>query len=158
MEKSKLHHVLFTLGMAFVMVYAMICYNIALHTGQMSNAVFMMAFHELWIMWPIAIIIELFFVEKWAVKLAIKKFHPEQTSPQLFQMTICTMIVCLMCPIMSFIATVLFQNAGTQMIAVWLQTTAFNFPMALAWQLFFGGAVVRKLESLWMSYKYSLND
>lgn len=84
MEKSKLHHVLFTLGMAFVMVYAMICYNIALHTGQMSNAVFMMAFHELWIMWPIAIIIELFFVEKWAVKLAIKKFHPEQTSPQLF--------------------------------------------------------------------------
>lgn len=44
------------------------------------------------------------------------------------------------------------------MIAVWLQTTAFNFPMALAWQLFFGGAAVRKLESLWMSYKYSLND
>lgn len=131
MKKSKLHHFLFTVAMAFVMVYAMICYNIALHRGGMSNSVFVLAFHKLWIMWPIAIILELFFVEKGAVQLAMKKFHPEQTSPQLFQMAICTMIVCLMCPIMSFIATLLFQNAGNQVIALWLQAMFVNFPMTL---------------------------
>lgn len=148
MKKSKLHHFLFTIAMAFVMVYAMICYNIALHTGGMSNSVFVMAFHELWIMWPIAVIIELCFVEKWAVALTMKRFNPQETSPQIFQMTICVMIVCLMCPIMSLIATLLFQNAGNQVIALWLQTTVFNFPMALGWQLFFGGAAVRKLEKI----------
>lgn len=148
MKKSKLHHFLFTVAMAFVMVYAMICYNIALHRGGMSNSVFVLAFHKLWIMWPIAIILELFFVEKGAVQLAMKKFHPEQTSPQLFQMAICTMIVCLMCPIMSFIATLLFQNAGNQVIALWLQAMFVNFPMTLGWQLFFGGTAVRKLEKI----------
>lgn len=148
MKKSKLHEILFTIAMALVMVYAMICYNIALHTGGMSNDVFIMALHELIIMWPIAIIIELLFVEKWAVKLALKRFDPQNVPQQLFQMTICTMIVCLMCPIMSFLATLLFQDAGVNIIAVWLQTAALNFPMALAWQLFFGGAAVRKLDQI----------
>ena len=56
MEKSKLHHFLFTVAMAFIMVYAMICYNISLNIGGMTTTVFIMAFHELWIMWSIAII------------------------------------------------------------------------------------------------------
>ena len=92
---------------------------------------FVMVFHELWIMWPIAVIIELCFVEKWAVALTMKRFSSQETSPQIFQMTICTMIVCLMCPIMSFIATLLFQNAGNQVIALWLQAMFVNFPMTL---------------------------
>ena len=41
------------------------------------------------------------------------------------------MIVCLMCPIMSFIATLLFQNAVNQVIALWLQAMFVNFPMTL---------------------------
>ena len=109
---------------------------------------FVMAFHELWIMWPIAVIIELCFVEKWAVALTMKKFNPQETSQQIFQMTICVMIVCLMCPIMSLIATLLFQNAGNQVIALWLQAMFVNFPITLGWQLFFGGTAVRKLEKI----------
>ena len=50
-----------------------------------------------------------------------------------------------MCPLMSLAATILFQHAGRQIIAVWLQTTALNFPMALCWQLFFAGPLVRFL-------------
>ena len=34
--------------MVFVMVYAMICYNISLNMGGMSNEVFLAAFHELY--------------------------------------------------------------------------------------------------------------
>ena len=40
MPKTKFQNIIFTLIMAFIMVYAMICYNISLNKGQMSNEVF----------------------------------------------------------------------------------------------------------------------
>lgn len=39
-KKSRLENILFTLVMAFVMVYAMVCYNIAIDKGGMTNEVF----------------------------------------------------------------------------------------------------------------------
>ena len=107
MPKTKFQNIIFTLIMAFIMVYAMICYNISLNKGQMSNEVFLLAFHEMVIMWPAAL------------------------------------IVCIMCPTMSMIATLLFKNPGKEIVAVWLQTTAMNFPMALCWQIFFAGPLAR---------------
>lgn len=143
MPKTKSQSFIFTLVMAFIMVYAMICYNISLNVGGFTNQVFMMAFHEMVIMWPIAIILEYFIIERLATKMALHFVNPKTHSPIFFRMTLCTMIVCLMCPIMSFIAACLFKNAGVDIIAVWLQTAVLNFPMALGWQLFFGGALVR---------------
>ena len=90
MPKTKFQEVIFTIMMVFVMVYAMICYNIALNIGGMNNEVFLSAFHEL----------------------------------------------------------ILFKHAGNQFIAVWLQTCAFNFPMALCWQIFYAGPFVRFLFRL----------
>ena len=58
MPKTKLQNVIFTIIMAFVMVYAMVCYNIAIDKGGMSNQIFLLAFHEMPIMWPIAAILE----------------------------------------------------------------------------------------------------
>ena len=132
-KKSRLENILFTLVMAFVMVYAMVCYNIAIDKGGMTNEVFLLAFHEIPIMWPIACILEYFVVEKLATMLVF------------VTLAICSMIVCLMCPVMSLIATVLFAHPGNQVIAVWLQKLALNFPMALCWQIFFGGVFVRNL-------------
>ena len=54
MPKTRLQNIIFTLIMAFVMVYAMVCYNIALDKGGMTNEIFLLAFHEIPIMWPIA--------------------------------------------------------------------------------------------------------
>lgn len=48
-----------------------------------------------------------------------------------------------MCPLMSLAATIIFKNPGVEFVAVWLETTALNFPMALCWQLFFAGPIVR---------------
>ena len=59
MPKTKFQNVIFTLMMAFLMVYAMICYNISLNIGGMSNQVFLMAFGEMKIMWPVAFVLEL---------------------------------------------------------------------------------------------------
>ena len=56
----------------------------------------------------------------------------------------CSLTVCLMCPAMSLIASLLFKDySSVGLIATWLQTAALNFPMALAWQIFFGGPLGR---------------
>ncbi|EKC62014.1 hypothetical protein LEA_12061, partial [human gut metagenome] len=58
--------------------------------------------------------------------------------------------------LMSLAATLLFKNAGSEVIAVWIQTTITNFPMALCWQLFFAGPVVRAVFSLIFREKKAL--
>lgn len=58
MPKTKFQEVIFTVMMVFVMVYAMVCYNIALSCGKMSNAVFVNAINELPIMMAVAFIVD----------------------------------------------------------------------------------------------------
>ena len=53
--------------------------------------------------------------------------------------------ILIMCPTMSFIATLLFAHAGDQIVAVWLQKLIINFPMALCWQIFFAGPFTRNV-------------
>ena len=84
-------------------------------------------------------------MEKLATMLAFRLVNPIEDKPVFVTLAICSMIVCLMCPVMSLIATVLFAHPGNQVIAVWLQKFALNFPMALCWQIFFGGVFVRNL-------------
>ncbi|MDY6351590.1 MAG: hypothetical protein SPL57_00935 [Lachnospiraceae bacterium] len=64
LPKNWLENLIFTVIMAFLMVYAMICYNIALNIGGMNDQVFIKAFGELRIMWPVAIVLEMFVMEK----------------------------------------------------------------------------------------------
>lgn len=143
MPKTKFQNVIFTIVMDFVMVYAMICYNISLNTGGMKNEVFLLAFHELIIMWPLAFVLEMFVVEKLSHKLAFRIVTPGKDKPIFITLAISSFIVCLMCPMMSLAATILFKDAGKEFVAVWLQTTALNFPMAFFWQIFFAGSFVR---------------
>ena len=127
------------------MVYAMICYNIALNIGGMANHVFLDAFHELVIMGPVAFILDFFLYGSLSKKLAFRIVNPAEDKPIMIILAISSITVCLMCPSMSLAATLLFKNAGTEFIAVWLQTTALNFPMAFFWQIFFAGPLVRKI-------------
>ena len=143
MPKNTFQEVVFTILMVFVMVYAMICYNIALNTGGMTNSVFAAAFHELIIMGSIAFILDFFIVGKIAKAKAFKIVDIKKDNPFHLVLAISFVSVILMCPLMSLAATILFKNAGNQIIAVWLQTTALNFPMALCWQIFFAGPAVR---------------
>lgn len=54
MPKTLLEKVVFTIVMATIMVYGMIVYNVALNTGGVTNATFLMALHEMPIMVPVA--------------------------------------------------------------------------------------------------------
>ena len=77
MPKNKFQEVIFTIIMVFFMVYAMICYNISLNIGGMSNEVFLSAFHELIIMGPIAFILDFFIVSKLAFMCAARMVDSE---------------------------------------------------------------------------------
>ena len=139
MPQTKFQNVVYTIIMALIMVYGMICYNVALNTNGVTNATFVMALHELPIMMPIAAILEFFIVEKLATKLAFTVVRPIDR-PQIITYTISTMIVCLMCPTMSLIATLLFK---TPSFGTLIQTWGMNMPMALIWQLLFAGPLTR---------------
>ena len=143
MPKNKFQEVIFKIIMVFFMVYAMICYNISLNIGGMSNEVFLSAFHELIIMGPIAFILDFFIVSKLAFMCAARMVDFRNCHPFSKILAISVPSVAFMCPLMSLAATILFKNAGSQFIAVWLQTTAMNFPTAFFWQLIYAGPIVR---------------
>ena len=144
MPKNKFQDVVFTIIMATIMVYGMVVYNVALNTGGVRGETFLLALHELPIMVPIAFALEFFVVGKIAKILAFTVMRPDDR-PQFITYAISICICCIMCPIMSFIATLLFKNAGKEFVAVWLQTTFLNFPVAFFWQLMYCGPFIRFL-------------
>ena len=151
MPETKFQDFIYTLIMAFVMVYVMICYNIAIHTGGLSNFVFLEAFNELIYMWPIAIILEFFFINKIAHKLTFKALDPKKTPNIIisYGIGISIIIVTFMCPIMSLIATILINKPGLDIfIFSWLQSMVLSFPMAMCFQLFYAGPIVRFIFNL----------
>lgn len=112
MPKTLFQNIFFTLMMSFLMVYVMVCYNIALNMGGMSNEIFLMAFGEMKIMWPVAFLLEFFVVDKMAHALAFRIVTPKDR-----QIVI--------------------------VLATWFETTFFNFPVALFWQIFYCGPCIR---------------
>lgn len=144
MPETKFQDFIYTLIMAFVMVYAMVCYNIAIHTGGLSNFVFIEAFKELPLMWPAAIILEFFLIGKIAHKLTFKALDPKKTPAIIISYGISIVIVSFMCPIMSLIATIFINSPSLDtFISSWLQAMVLSFPMALCFQLFYAGPLVR---------------
>ena len=115
MPKNKFQDVIFTIIMATIMVYGMVVYNVALNTGGVSGETFLAALHELPIMVPIAFVLEFFVVGKIAKILAFT--------------------------VMSLAATILFKDTKT--FGTWIQTWGMNFPMAICYQMFYCGPLVR---------------
>ena len=140
MPKTLPERIFFTIVMAAIMVYGMIVYNVALNTGGVTNATFVMALHEMPIMVPIACVLEFFVVQKLATRLAFMFMRPTDR-PQFITYAISICICCIMCPLMSLVATILFKDTKT--FATWVQTWAMNFPMAICYQMFYCGPLVR---------------
>ncbi len=144
MPKTKFQDFIFTIIMVIVMVYAMVCYNISINIGGMSNKVFIMALGELPIMAAIAFLLEFLLIGHITKKIAFNMVNPKETKPILMIIIISSLTVCFMCPLMSFFATVLFNYSGIEnLLANWLEITVKNFPMALCWQIFYAGPFVR---------------
>lgn len=137
--KNKFQDVVFTIIMATIMVYGMVVYNVALNTGTVNGTTFLAATHELPIMVPIAFVLEFFVVGKIAKMLAFTVMRPTDR-PQFITYAISICICCIMCPIMSLVATFLFKEPS---FGMWVKTWAMNFPMAICYQMFYCGPFVR---------------
>lgn len=144
MPKNKFQDVIFTAIMATIMVYGMVVYNVALNTGGVTGQTFVSALHELPIMVPAAFVLEFFIVGKIARYLAFKVVKPTDR-PQFVTYAISICICCIMCPAMSLIATILFK---TPSFGTWIQTWGMNFPMAICYQMFYCGPLVRLIFRL----------
>ncbi len=140
MPKNKFQDVIFTIIMATIMVYGMVVYNVALNTGGVTGQTFIMALKELPIMVPLAFVLEFFIVGKIARILAFSVMKPTDR-PQFITYAISICICCIMCPLMSLAATLLFKDSRT--FGTWVQTWAMNFPMAICYQMFYCGPLVR---------------
>lgn len=146
MPKNRFQETVFTIMMVMVMVYAMICYNIALASGGMKNFVFVAALGELPIMAVAAFVLDTFIAGPLAKKNAFKLFTPGKDAPIFIVLAISIFSVLFMCPMMSLVAVLLFKGGfHAETVSLWIQTVALNFPMAFFWQLMVAGPVVRKI-------------
>lgn len=144
MPKTKFQDLIYTIIMVIVMVYGMVCYNISQNIGGLQNFVFLEALKELPIMGTIAFLLEFFLIGKIAQKLAFRFMDPQKDKPLFVTIAISSMIVCLMCPIMSLLGTIFFgQGELSTLFVRWIQTLVCNFPMAFFYQIFYAGPFVR---------------
>ena len=114
----------------------------------LKGKVLMITYLQLIIMGPIAFILDFFLYGHLAKKIAFGFINPAEAKKYEISLAISSVTVCLMCPTMSLAATLLFSHPGSEVVAVWFQKTALNFPMAFFWQIFFAGPVVRRIFGL----------
>lgn len=145
MPKTKFQDFIFSLMMGFAMTYVMELYNLSLNHGGLENQIFIDVFQDVFLMMIIVICMEKLIAGRTARKLAFRIVDPESDKPIFVTLAIQCLTVCFMSPMMSLIATLIFKHPGQQVIAVWLQTLTFNFPLAFFWQIFFAGPLVRFL-------------
>ena len=92
----------------------------------------------------VVFLIENLFGGPLARKLAFRLVNPKKDKEFFIILAIQIMTVCTMCPSMSLVASILFKGAlKGHFLAIWIQTVAINFPMALIWQIFICGPLDR---------------
>ena len=145
MPKTKSQKILFSILMSFVMVYGMEVYNSALRNKGLNNSLFLIPVGELILLMLTVIVLETLIGGPLARRLAFKYIvDPQKGKMIMVILAIQIMTVCMMCPMMSLVATIVFKGGiNSQILATWIQTTAINFPMAFCWQIFIAGPLVR---------------
>ena len=107
-----------------------------------------------WIFIPIEFVLaylcEIFVGSPVSLKLALKAIDPKKNDPMIVETAVICATVCIMCPLMSFLATILyngiiavgiyggsFSNFIINFIPYFFQKVVLNFPFALLSQVFF---------------------
>ena len=140
MPKTKFQEVVFCLLMSFFMVIAMELYNTGLRMHGLTNAGMLHAFREIILILPICFIMSFFIVERIVPKIVFQLVTPGEDKPVFVILIRSSVTVAFMCPIMSLVATFLFKEPS---FGMWVKTWAMNFPMAICYQMFYCGPLVR---------------
>lgn len=164
MPKTKFQGFIFGAMMSIIMAYGMELYNVAQKMGGMSNSVFLPALIETSYMCLFVFVISNLCGNKIGQKLAFKHVTPGKDNQFFITIIISSCTVGFMCPAMSLVATIIFTGISSQLIANWFATIVKNFPMALLWQLFCAGPIVRLLfrtifkKQLMADYHEEINE
>jgi hypothetical protein len=145
MPTTKVQRVVFSLLTVTITVHLFVFYNIAIELGGMSNRVFAAAWSVIPIEFAFAFVLAVFVAGPLSQKLAFRVVNPKTDRPYVVTTAIICATICLMCPMMSLVATFLYDGITQEFFAQWMQKIVLNFPFAFFTQLFFIQPFVRFL-------------
>lgn len=149
MPQSKLQNVAFSVLMALAMVYGMELYNQVLIAGTLTNELLLAPLADIIPLSVAVIVLEHFLGGPFAQHFTFRSFDATKDRPIVIIVARACFTCLAMCPMMSMVATLAFkQPTPANLVVTWMQTVAANFPMALLWQIFVAGPVVRFLVRL----------
>lgn len=150
MPQTKFQKLMFALITVIITVPCFVFYCSSYEAGGFNVEVIKNSLIFIPIEFVLAYLCEIFIGSPLSVKLALKAINPEKYQPMIVETAIICCTVCIMCPLMSFLATIIYNGiiavgiAGAPLdnfiinfIPYWLQKVVLNFPFALLSQLFF---------------------
>lgn len=148
MPTTRFQKVVFAFLSVIITVHLFVFYNLAIEMGGMSNQVFVSSSKIVAIEFVFAFLLQLFVAGPLSLKLAFRYVAPREDKPYVITTAIICATISLMCPMMSFVATILYDGFTIEFFAQWMQKIVFNFPFAFFSQLFFIQPLVRLLFGL----------
>lgn len=150
MPETKFQKLMFALITVIITVPCFVFYCSSYEAGGFTVDVIKNSWIFIPIEFVLAYLCEIFIGSPLSVKLGLKAINPEKNDPMIVETAIICATVGIMCPLMSFLATILYNGIiavginGASMsnfiinfIPYWLQKVILNFPFALLSQLFF---------------------
>jgi hypothetical protein len=128
-----------------ITVHVFVFYNLAIAMGGMSNRVFAASRGIVGKEFVCAFLLEIFVAGPLSTRIAFSMVNPREDKPYIVTTAIICATVGLMCPMMSFVATILYDGFSVEFFAHWMQKMSLNFPLAFFSQLFFIQPLVRFL-------------
>jgi hypothetical protein len=145
MPKTTTQRLVFTLTGVLFMAFTMALYNKSLIAGGLKWELFKqlpLAFCQ---RAPLAFILQFFFVQKFAGKMANK--YPIDNKP-LYYAIRAGFTVFIMCPVMSLYSNIIYVGLSPDLILLWLTKMVQNWPFAFFVQIFLLGPWNRFLFGL----------
>lgn len=163
MPESKKEKLIFALITVLITVPCFVIYCLSIENKGILNVDLKFALILIPIEFVLAYTSEIFIGSPLSLKLAFKAINPKEYKPMIVETAIICSTVCIMCPWMSFLATILYKGIFPGLIFKettftigkfflyfipnFLQTFILNFPFALLGQLFFIQPLTRKIFS-----------
>lgn len=151
MPETKFQRLMFALITVIIIVPCFVFYCSSYEAGGFTVDIIKNSAKFIPIEFVLAYLCEVFIGSPLSVKLALKAMPPQKNSPMMVETAIICATVGIMCPLMSFLATIIYNGiieVGIyhqitfsyfliNFIPFWLQKIVLNFPFALLAQLFF---------------------
>lgn len=158
MPNTKFEKLMFALITVIITVPCFVFYCSSYEAGGFNVEVIKNSWIFIPIEFVLAYLCEIFIGSPLSVKLALKAVNPQKNDGVFVETAVICSTVCIMCPLMSFLATILYNgiiavgfngapldNFLINFIPYFLQKIVLNFPFALLSQLFFIQPLVRAI-------------